>query len=124
VKKEMSKRKREPMEKLARKLSRDIAFKLLLIPAVILIILSIVLIVVFSPVGLLGLISWIAAGWIMLGLSFVWFVWTAIVEVFAIEPRAFTGQMRLPWVINFSFTLFIVLLGISIGLSFFQMGRR
>ena len=120
----MSKRKREPMEKLARKLSRDIAFKLLLIPAVILIILSIVLIVVFSPVGLLGLISWIAAGWIMLGLSFVWFVWTAIVEVFAIEPRAFTGQMRLPWVINFSFTLFIVLLGISIGLSFFQMGRR
>jgi len=118
----MDKVEREPMEKWARKLARDITFKLILIPAVSLVILSIVLIMVFSPMGFLHLLSWTVMGWIIVVFASLWFVWAAIVQVFAIEPKAFTGQMRLPLSVNLACTLPIVLVGVSIGLSFIQMG--
>lgn len=105
------------------RLARGIAFKLLLIPGISLIILSVTLVMVFSPIGLLNLFSWIVMGFVMIGLAFSWFVWASIVQVFAIESWAFTGQMRLPLAINLALTIPIFLFGIFIGFLFLQIGR-
>lgn len=116
----MGKSKEKSSDRILKKLAIDITFKLVLIPAVSLIILIIVLLTVFSPLGFLKLLSEIVTGWIIIGLVISWFIWAGIVNVFAIEPRAFLGRiMGLPAATNLALTLLIILVGTTIGLSFF-----
>ena len=119
----MGKSKVELAVQFERKLARDIAFKWILTPAVALIILVVVLVMVFSQLGLLKLFSGTVTGWTIIGLSIIWFGYASFIQVFVIEPRVFLRQMGLPMGVNLALTLLIVLVGVSVGFSFFSMSK-
>ena len=118
----MGKSKVELAVQSERKLARDIAFKLILTPAVIVIILNIVLVKVFFQLGLLKLFSDTVTGWTIMGLDFLWLIYVGFLTVFVIEPRAYNRRMILPLVIaTISFLMGWV--GILLGLTILKLGR-